>query len=180
MTSKVLVPNTPYEYCRLGDHGHRPLSEVKYVLIHGIEGTLAAAQSWFNNPSNPEHTCAHLLVDDTKRVQLLKLDRLAYHAVGGNHIGIGIEHAGFAAWSTARWLLHLPMLTRSANATAWICWKLDLGLPHHGPLSDERTNVAAHFQFPAGGHPCPGPNFPWTVYMRLCRLRYRAIARKAS
>lgn len=172
------VPNTPFEHSKLGDQGYRSPHSVDWVVIHGMEGTLDSAQSWFNNPSNPEHTCAHLLVDDKKRVQLIDLDHLCYHARGGNQRGVGIEHAAFAAWSTLRWLTHPRMLLRSANATGWICWRLGLGLPHHGPIADARTNVVAHFQLPAGGHSCPGPNFPWSVYMRLCRSKYRRLVRR--
>jgi hypothetical protein len=40
---------------------------------------------------------------------------------GANSQGFHIEQCGFASWSKARWLLHQPMLHRTAYKTALHC-----------------------------------------------------------
>ena len=167
MTAKV--PNTKVRYIPRIEHGRR--SGTVGVVIHTMESdSLDGVENYFRT-SSPDGVGAHFGIGPKGEVrQWAHLSAKCYHAPGGNSDRLGIEHCGFASWTTAKWLTRARQLRASANRTAWLCWHYKLGLPHHG------TNVLGHYQL-GGGHYDPGPNFPWTIYMKYCRMAYRVLKR---
>lgn len=166
----VKLPNTPYRYCKLADHG--PRGHTKGVVIHDIEGTAASAEAWFRNPQ-AGGIGAHVIVGLDTVVQLVDLDRKCWHAVGANTNYIGIEHEGRASDSLVTWVKRRRQRKLSANRTGWICFHYRLGLPKRG------VNVFAHADGGEawGGHHDPGKGFPWLLYIAAARRSYRNLKR---
>ena len=164
----VKLPNTPYRYCRLADHG--PRASTKGVVVHAIQGTAQSAEAWFHNPK-AGGVAAHVIVGLESVVQLVDLDRKCWHAVGANGQYIGIEHEGFAEDSLAKWVKRRKQRKLSANRTAWICWHYKLGKP------TRHKNVFGHSDGGQawGGHHDPGRWFPWLLYIAAARRAYRNL-----
>ena len=150
-------------------HGTR--TRTRGVVVHTIEGSHDGAVSWFNNPG--AGGCgAHVVFGTRDEVtQLCDLNAVCWHAPGANYDCIGFEHEGYASYSRAQWLQpsRRTMLKRSANRTAWVCWKYRLGRPRR------KVNVFGHVDFPAGGHHDPGTGFPWKRYMHWANVAYFVI-----
>lgn len=151
-------------------HGTRP--RTYGVVIHTIEGSHDGAISWFSNPG--AGGCGAHVVFGTRPgevTQLCDLNAICWHAPGANYDRIGFEHEGYASYRREDWLTpaRKSMLKRSANRTAWVCWKYGLGRPRR------RVNVHGHVDFPAGGHHDPGEGFPWKRYMRWANAAYFAL-----
>jgi N-acetyl-anhydromuramyl-L-alanine amidase AmpD len=140
------------------------------VVIHTIEGTADAAESWFHNPQ-AGGVGAHVIMGHQGAVQTTDLDAVCWHAPGANRTHVGIEHEGFSSYGKLEWLKKdaRHMLRASANRTAWICWHYKLGKP------TRYGNVFGHVDFPAGGHNDPGSGWPWTFYIYLARRAYKHL-----
>lgn len=164
------LPHTKWRPIPRIQHGARPATVG--VVIHDMESdSIDGVENYFAS-SSPDAVGAHIGISPQGEVrQWADLAAKCYHAPGGNSDRIGIEHCGFASFSKAKWLSRPRELRSSANRTAWICWHYKLGLPHHG------TNVLGHVDLPEGGHHDPGPGWPWTSYMRWCRMSYRILKR---
>ena len=129
------------------------------------------AQS-FHTAKPGDFRSAHFTVDNNSIVQCLDLNIEAYHAPP-NMNSIGIEHAGFSSQSRALWLdgYGLPMLTRSAQLTAWLCTTFNIPPIQLGVsgLLDGRHGICGHDAVSAAWHQTdhtdPGPGFPWAWYL---------------
>lgn len=162
----VRLPATLYRHCPPADHGDRPIADIRGVVVHVTDGsTLAGAESWFHDP-RAGGVGAHAIIGVTDCVQLIGLDHLAWHAAGANQHYVGIEHVGIANTSRDYWVRRRTQRKIGANRAAWILWRFRLGPPqrHH--------NIFAHNEFPAGGHTCPGPFWPWGLYMAAVQRAY--------
>lgn len=171
------IPNTPFHNNPRVAHGRR--SVTRGVVIHTVEGTDEGAELWFEN-RRARGVGAHLIIgrEQVRTIQTTDLDNVCFHAKGATRQGfngnahlVGIEHEGFARYSKRQWLskVNRSLLRRSANRTAWICWKYNLGAPRKG------RNVFGHVDVRprgGGGHNDPGRGFPWVFYMLLCRRAY--------
>lgn len=157
------------------DHGAR--MGTKFVVIHDMESdSLDGVEAYFRNGATADCVGAHFgiagAIGKTTARQWADTDSLVYHAVGGNHEGVGIELCGYASQSRAKWVLRRGQRVALAELVARLCHRYKLGEPAHG------TNVLGHgdvtrlFKVP-GGHTDPGPNFPWDAVIRLARKRYR-------
>jgi N-acetylmuramoyl-L-alanine amidase CwlA len=169
---KERLPQTPYREHPAVNHGG-PCKKL-YVVVHDTEGgTTRSIEAYFaTGKAGGEGDGAHVIVDNKEIVQIAPLSALLYHAPGGNTNGIGFEHCGFASLSRLQWLKKRKMLTLSARRVAWLCYVNGWGVPKRG------KNVFAHGDFPPPNfHTDPGPNFPWRLYMRLCRRAYAKLVR---
>lgn len=148
------------------DHGADPAK--RFIVVHDMESdNLLGVEGYFATTS-PDEVGAHLGIGPYGRTrQWAYLDRLVYHAAGGNTGGIGIELCGYASQSRAKWIRRRAQRKALAKAIARICHGCNLGKPVHG------VNVKGHVDIPAGGHHDPGPNFPWGATMKLARKYYR-------
>lgn len=162
------VPRVPYRPIKCIDHGYR--GSFKYVVIHDEEGE--DADAYFRSCRQPDLVGAHFQVKkDGSSVQWADTTRLVYHAVGGNHDGVGIELGGYARFTRAQWLARKSQLREAARITGYLLAKKHV-FPRHG------TTVLGHYQLPAGGHTDPGPGFPWDTFMMYVRLYYRLYRAK--
>lgn len=162
----VWLPHTEHHPIAQLDRGAR--AKTRGVVLHINEGTVDGTLSWWKRPNND--VGAHVEIGDSRIVQCVPLDRVAFHAGAANEFSIGLEHAGFASRSRADWLNgHHHELALSANRGAWILHEYHLGHPVYG------HNIWRHGDggFDWGGHPgCPGPGFPLDVWIRLCHDAY--------
>lgn len=169
-------PSTPYKQL-LADRGHRR-RQIDRVIVHVTEGSFDSAVSWFNNPSNPEHTGAHLVVGKSKlRSQLLQcadLDSYCNGAINANQNGVQIEHEGKASQSRLLWIAHRWQRKASANRAAWVCYHYGLGVPTFG------KNLFGHHDIPGNDHTCPGTNFPRDLYQAAARRAYANLVRSGG
>lgn len=160
----VWLPNTTRRPMPILEHGPRAVT--RGVVIHVNAGTLEGTLSWFAGGS--QGIGAHIEVGSDRVYQLADLDQVCWHAVDANAFAIGIEHAGFGR-TRSEWIDAGHELAYSANRAAWILHEYGLGRPHYG------HNVWPHSWGGVawGNHPdCPGGEFPWEVWMRLCNDAY--------
>ena len=152
--------------------------KIDVVVIHSMEmdettTTAERCAAWFQNPS--AKVSAHYCVDSDSIVQCVREKDVAWHAPGANSDGIGIEHAGRAAQTTADWLdaYGQAMLALSAELVAGVCGRYRIPVTWLQPadlLAGKRgltshNNVSQAFK--RGSHWDPGPGFPVERYLRL-------------
>jgi N-acetylmuramoyl-L-alanine amidase len=106
--------------------GRRPLSAIKWIVLHSTEGgTAASVARYFKGPSASGST--HLVVDDVECQRCLPNSARCWGAKGANLNGFHIEQCGFARWSSDVWKSHRATLERAAYKTALHCDKF--GIP---------------------------------------------------
>lgn len=172
------VPSTKQHRIKRIDHGHR--GTTRGVVIHVMAGTLAGTLSWWADTSH-EADGAHLAIGLKEAVQTADLDAICWHAPGddvkipgtqnGNHEFIGFEHEGGGLDDRKTWIKRRKQRVMSANRCAWVCYHYHLGEP------EWNKNVGEHSDFPAGGHPCPGPGFPKDLYIKAAQRAYKNLVR---
>src|SRR5215510_4526618 len=82
--------------------GARPLSAIKWIVMHSTEGdTALGAAAWFANPASGGS--AHLCVDDRYCFRTLPDGIIPWAAPGANTQGFHIEQAGYARWTSLIW-----------------------------------------------------------------------------
>jgi N-acetyl-anhydromuramyl-L-alanine amidase AmpD len=157
------LPNTTRHPIAKLDHG--PRSETRGVVIHVNDGTFDGTISWFEGGAGG--VGAHLEIGSDRVWQLADLRSKCWHAVDANAFSIGFEHAGFGR-SRDEWLKAGHELAYSANRAAWVLHEYNLGHPSYG------HNIWPHSWGGVnwGNHDCPGPAFPWDVWMRLAHDAY--------
>lgn len=161
---------------------------VDLIVVHDMEypERLTAAEDvakFFANqakdpPGGPyKGSSAHYNVDADSIVGSVHESDVAWHAPGGNHNGIGIEHAGYASqraedWADAYSDAELRLSSRLAADIAKrhsipIVWlsPADLLAGKRGITSHNNVTLA----FKRGNHTDPGPNFPVEHYVALVR-----------
>jgi N-acetyl-anhydromuramyl-L-alanine amidase AmpD len=142
------------------------------IIIHTCEGNYASCWSWLVNPNS--HVSAHYVVneDGSEISQLVEEPKRAWHIAAtydcslnanhdcwrngqqSNHFTIGIEHAGFASqtqWSASQ-------IDASARLVCDIT-------RDHG-IARDKLHIVAHGQLQPYNRTDPGPNWPWTDYLR--------------
>jgi N-acetyl-anhydromuramyl-L-alanine amidase AmpD len=150
------------------------------VVIHTMEiaetaGAAEICARWFASPAS--EVSAHYCVDADSVVQCVREDDIAWHARGGNTNSIGIELAGYAGQKTLGWNddYSRAVVERAARVTADVCARY--GIPirriRAADLVAGRRGVTGHADVSAAFHKSdhwdPGPDFPWTRFLRLAR-----------
>lgn len=126
---------------------------VDLIVVHDTEGGYSGAISWFAQKKS--QVSAHLVLreDGSEAVQMVHLDKKAWHCKAFNSRSIGIEMAGFASkgfsdaeWQAAAhivaWLLKeykLPVQWAQHGRGPGFCSHYDLGVAgggHHDPTTD--------------------------------------------
>lgn len=159
--------------------GKRPLSEIKWVVLHSTEGgTAESVARWFQNPAAGGST--HLVVDDDECQRCLPNSTVSWGAKGANYHGFHIEQCAYARWSTLEWLRHRPMLKRAAWKTAYHCKKF--GIPpvflKAADLKAGRKGVTVHSECVkafGGDHTDPGKGWPRWMFMWWVRRYHGQI-----
>jgi len=161
--SEIWLPNTTRHPLGILDHGPRAVT--RGVVIHVNVGTFAGTIDWFSGGS--QGLGAHVEIGSDRVWELVPLNHVAWHAVDANAFSVGFEHAGYGR-TRAEWLDAGHELAYSANRAAWVLHQWKLGAPHYG------HNVWPHSWGGVawGNHDCPGPHFPWDVWLRLANDAY--------
>ena len=157
--------------------------EIRWIVIHDIEGDASACISWFQNPA--AKASSHYVIGyDGKVYQMVREKDTAWHAGNWdyNQHSIGIEHAGFADFSYFTDLEYRA----SARLVAYLIRKYNvtllrpLGIAPADPIGG--SGIIGHDQVPdptdpsvGGGrshHYDPGRYWNWTYYLSLVRAYY--------
>ncbi len=166
--------------------GERMQASIRYIVLHSTEGATAqGAAEWFLNPASGGS--ANIAVDDTICYRCLGDNVIPWAAPPLNTHGFHIEQAGFAAWTRAEWLAHLPTIERAAYKAALRCkwYKIPVrlldpvtlekdfggpvigGVPEHpGPLAGGIvTHLVIDATYHESDHHDPGPDYPMDVFL---------------
>lgn len=163
--------------------GTRPLSEIKWIVMHDEEAdTAQSAASWFANPKSGGS--AHIAVDDGICYRTLDDADVAWGAPGANVNGFHIEQAGYARWSLVLWQSHRRTLQRAAYKAAFHCHKF--GIPpvfvKAAGLKAGAKGITTHAEVTkafGGDHTDPGPLWPRYLFMGLVRTYYKQLGSPA-
>jgi N-acetyl-anhydromuramyl-L-alanine amidase AmpD len=167
------------------------------IVIHTMEapekpGTARHVAEWFAGKGGTPapQASAHFCVDADEVIQCVRLDDVAWHAPGANRVGIGIEHAGFAAQTAADWDddASRAILARSAKLCAELMRAAGVAPGRLTPdqVKAGKSGICGHIDvtnaFPESGHghTDPGPNFPWDHYLELVSAELAANAPAAA
>lgn len=164
------------------DSGPRKASWIHHIVLHSTEGGSAeSVATYFSRPTTQAST--QLVVDDHGCYRCVPDLTIPWGAPGANRSGLHIEHCGYARWTRADWLTHLPMLKLSAEHAAEWCWKYRIPRRVIGPqrlkwgVAGFVTHKTCTLAFgTAGGHTDPGAGFPLDTYMTLVRTAYVELA----
>jgi len=135
-------------------------AQIKYIVIHTVQGSYSSCISWFKNPS--AKVSAHYVVrsSDGQITQMVDDSDVAWHDACFNTNSIGIEHEGFIA-DPGRWYSD-AMYRQSARLVAWLADRY--GIPK------DRAHILGHGDAPdCSDHTDPGSGWNWTKYMDLVR-----------
>ncbi len=182
-SGSVWAPGVTQLYTPHLDQG--PRSKTSGVVIHVNAGTYPGTLSWFgagNGPGGSGDIGAHFEIggnNDGPIVQMVPLNRIAFHAGDANAYTIGVEHVGLGGSEPASdWLqTNYDVIGSSASLVGWILKQYNLGPPNVSLTNPSVGNVWPHSCGGAswGGHPlCPGENFPWTQWTAACLAAYQA------
>jgi len=164
--------------------GRRPLSAIKYIVVHdgelylqaagahGIDGAAEAMGRYFAGGSVA--ASPHFGVDNDSIQQYLDLDVIGWHCTRFNTTTVGIEQGGFAVWPAKDWQTHCAgQLDRVAWLLAHLCRQLGLPLVFrsaaylraHGANPPKAAGgITTHWEHTKalcpGDHTDPGPNYP--------------------
>lgn len=163
-----------------------PTGPIVALCFHDTEGSGSAKNVglFFANPATQASTTG--VFSDFDSCGCVPYGITAWHSGAGspwNGAIEGYEHVGFASWSRAEWLAHMPMLDRSARHFAARCKTLGIPPRKIGPDQLARAiatrnpadgGICGHYDITLaagvyGGHTDPGPNFPWDTYIDLVR-----------
>ena len=156
--------------------GSRPLSAIKWIVLHSTEGgTATSVARYFRGPFDEgEGGSTHLIVDDNECQRCLSNSAVPWGAKGANFAGFHIEQCGFAKWNLAGWLLHRKTLRRAAFKTALHCKKF--GIPvvfvDRDGLKAGKPGITTHNECTkafGGSHWDPGFGWPRRLFMRYVR-----------
>jgi hypothetical protein len=157
--------------------GTRPLSDIKYVVLHSTESpnTKGSAQGVAKFFTTAKTGSANLVVDDRSCFLCLPDSVVPYAAPPLNTTGFHIEQCGYSAWSKAQWMLHLPTIYRAA-------YKASLRVQEHNippvwltvaDLKAGKKGITSHnnisLAFRESSHTDPGPNYPESTFMWFLR-----------
>ncbi len=155
---------------------------IRYVVIHDIEGTMDGAISVFRHAGNG--ASAHYIVRsrDGHIVQMVREQDTAWHSGNWimNHSSIGIEHEGYAARPHGGGYYDTTLYEHSAALTCAIAQRYDIPVDRrhivgHGNVSSNSNSLAlcSDAQANAGAcggadhHSDPGRYWDWRLYMNL-------------
>lgn len=163
------------QYLRQPLDGRRPISTVKWIVLHDTEGGTAESVARYFRGNSSGYT--HLVVDDKDCYRCLENAAIPRGAHGANTDGFHIEQCGYAKWSLVVWQKHRATMERAAFKTALHCKVF--GIPpvfvKAAGLKVGRKGVTTHAECSkafGGTHWDPGPLWPRFWFMRRVRAYY--------
>lgn len=140
--------------------------DVRQIVIHDVEGTLAGAKAVFKDPER--WASAHYIVDATGNVtQMVETKNEAFHAGNKtvNMHSIGVEHEGYAIKGGSNWYKESQYDT-TAELVKYLADKYKVPLTREHIIGhDEVPGVADPLA--AGVHWDPGPFWDWNRFMTM-------------
>jgi hypothetical protein len=175
-----LTANCSTRYKATKQSGTRPLSAIKWIVMHSTEGgTALGAAAWFQNPDS--QGSAHVCLDDRICYRTLEDNRVPWGARGANYGGWHVEQAGYARWTSLIWSsTHRRTLERAAYKAALRCrW---YGIPPYfigaKDLKAGKRGVTTHNECSkafGGSHWDPGFGWPRLYFMNRLRHHYKLL-----
>ncbi len=162
-------PQNPSDYGNY-DLANRPADglELRYIVIHDVEGSYTSAVQHFQNPQAAASTHYVIRSSDGHVAQMVENKHVAWHAGNWfvNGESIGIEHEGVAI-EGATWYSE-AMYQSSARLVRYLADRY--------AIPKDRGHIVGHDELPgplpqhqAGMHWDPGPFWDWDHYMDLVR-----------
>lgn len=156
---------------------------IRLIVIHTMETSegsevAEAVARYFAGGS--VRASAHLCIDNNSIVRCVHPSHVAWAAPGANSDGLQIELAGRAAQNNSDWSdsYSKSMLALAADAAAQYCLVYKIPIRHlsNAELSSGKKGFIGHVQasevYKQSSHWDPGPNFPWTSFLRQVRTRF--------
>lgn len=149
---------------------------VDLVVLHDTEGGYSGAISWFSQTKSQVSAHFVLKEDGSEAVQMVHLDKKAWHCKSYNSRSVGIEMAGFASkgfapaeWQAAAnivaWLLkeyNLPVQWAKGGIGPGFCTHHDLGAAGGGHVDPVAVGSDKWLQFVALVKAVPADQMPTT------------------
>ncbi len=167
------------QYTAVRNSGTRPLSAIKWIVLHSTEGaTASSAAAWFANPAS--EGSAHLVVDNDTCYRTLTNEMVPWAAPMANTNGFHIEQAGYAAWTRSEWAVNDQTVRRAAYKAALHAKLFDIPLRWVGPVGLRlgRKGITTHrdisYAWPiqaraAGFHTDPGTEYPKDKFLAYAK-----------
>lgn len=159
-------PDNPYNYGNYDLANREEDFDVRYIVIHTVEGSYQAAIDWYQDPRSYVSVQYTIRSSDGEVTQSVKNSDIGWQAGNWymNTHSIGIEHEGYAA-EGASWYTD-AMYRSSAKLVRYLADKYDIPL--------DREHIIGHDQIPGINqarvpvmHWDPGPYWDWDYYMKL-------------
>ncbi|MCK6529881.1 N-acetylmuramoyl-L-alanine amidase [Myxococcota bacterium] len=146
----------PASSCNYSNYS-RSGSDVRYVIIHTVQGSYSGCISWFQNCS-AEVSAHYVVAGDGRITQMVLEEDVAWHAGNWtyNLQSVGIEHEGYVSDPsdyTDELYCASALLTR------------DIADDHGIPL--DRSHIIGHVEVPGATHTDPGVYWDWDRYMDM-------------
>lgn len=162
---------------------NRGKGDIRWIIIHDIEGTAEAAVAWFQNPA--ARASAHYVIAyDGTVYQMVREKDIAWHAGNWeyNKRAIGIELAGYADKN----MYTDEEYHACAKLVAYLAKKYGIPIVHPEGIApadpEDGAGIIGHSQVPdprdpsrGGGrshHYDPGKYWNWTKFMELVKYYY--------
>lgn len=161
--------------------GNRSPSDVRWLVMHTIEGSYEAGYSWFQNPD--ANASSHFVVGNQpgQIMQMVDIEDIAWTQGnwGYNKTGISIEMEGYAN----RTDFDDTLYQQAAEVARWVCDNWDVPIRHPSydvaPCSpyDGEGGIIGHENIPSeydcsevtDGKVDPGDTWDWDYFMSLVR-----------
>lgn len=183
MTLPASFPDASTRYRAVHDSGLRKKTQIHYLVIHSTEGSTAeGAAHWFTNKAS--EGSANLVVGDWVTYKTVPDLVIPWAAPPLNTSGIHIEIVGFAHWPKSEWAKHTRSIVQAGYRAAIRCVWFDIPIVWRsaGDLLNKKHGITSHKNvsdaFHESDHTDPGPNFPYTDFMRYTKHYYDALIKK--
>ncbi|OLT49152.1 hypothetical protein BJF85_09695 [Saccharomonospora sp. CUA-673] len=133
-------------------------SDVTAVVIHTTQG---AYQGAINHMAGENGVAAHYVIrsSDGHMTQMVRENRISWHANSANSYSVGIEHEG---WVEEPGFYYTGTMYReSAKLVQHLCstWN----------IPQDRDHIIGHNEVEDATHTDPGPGWNWSYFMSLVR-----------
>mgnify|MGYP006279767607 CR=1 FL=1 len=161
------------------EYASRGPSDVRWIVVHTIEGSYEGCISWFQNPDS--NVSSHYVVGNQpdQTTKMVRLDDVAWTQGNGpyNDTGVSIELEGYADETE----FDDAIYQQTADIIRYVCDAYDVPAQHPTydlapcSASDGQGGVIGHEQVPSpydcdqvtGGKQDPGSTFDWDYLMSL-------------
>ncbi len=159
----------------------RPSTQsIDAIVLHTTEGSFTSngVVSWFQNPNSK--VSSHFIVDyEGDIIQMVDIDKKAWHATYYNSRSIGIDFCGKANDPDTFNDLNMETMV---ELVAWLCFTYDIPVVHpSGDAYDypndnlDEPGIVAHGQVQPWNRTDPGPHFDWEGFIDAVQKKLSAI-----